>query len=111
MNLSGDYTGHYPEYNEINKKTDNYGTGQPALVYKAYIEAVEGNIVVTEIVGMSVLNKEEEIIQPLEDFTTAKDVFEEITIVVLKPKPKVCKTIFYDWKLCRGPCLSLKELI
>jgi hypothetical protein len=89
MNLSGDYNEHYPEYNEVSKKTDDYGTGQPALVYKAYIEAVEGNIVVPEIVGMSVLNKKGEIIQPLEGITTAQNVFDEITIAVVKPKPKI----------------------
>lgn len=88
MNLSGDYNEHYPEYDEQIKKTDEYGTGQPALVYRANIKAVEGNTVVPRPVGMSILNKDGEI-QPLEGITTALDVFDEITISVVKPKPKI----------------------
>lgn len=89
MNLSGDYNEHYPEYDEVSKKTDDYGTGQPALVYKASIEAVKGNTVIPEVVGMSVLNKDGEIIRPVEGITTALDVFDEITITVVKPKPRI----------------------
>lgn len=91
MNLSGDYNEHYPEYDEVSKKNDDYGTGQPALVYKAYIEAEKGNTVVPEVVGMSLLNKDGEIIQPLKGITTALDVFDEITITVVKPKPRINK--------------------
>lgn len=89
MNLSGDYNEHYPEYDETNKKTDNYGTGQPALVYKGYIEVVEGNTVVPELVGMSILNKEGECVKPVEGITTAQDVFDKITISIVKPKPRI----------------------
>lgn len=89
MNLSGDYNEHYPEYDEVSKKTDDFGTGQPALLYKAYIEAEKGNAVVPEVVGISVLNKDEEIIRPVEGITTALDVFDEITISIVKPKPKI----------------------
>lgn len=89
MNLSGDYNEYYPEYDEASKKSDAWGTGQPALVYKANIEAVEGNSVMPKIVGMCILNKKGDVIQPLEGITTAQDVFDEITISVVKPKPKI----------------------
>ncbi|MEZ4969729.1 MAG: DUF2271 domain-containing protein [Flavobacteriaceae bacterium] len=88
MNLSGDYNEHYPEYDEKIRKTDEYGTGQPALVYKANITAVEGNMVVPEAIGMSLLDKDGKI-RPLEGITTALDIFDEITVTVVKPKPKV----------------------
>ena len=53
-------------------------------------EAVNGNVVVTEIVGVSGgMNKKGEIIQSLESITTARDVFNEITIAAVKPKPKI----------------------
>jgi len=89
MNLAGDYNEHYKEFDEASKTTDEFGTGQPAIVYKAEIEAVPGNTVVPEVVGMGVLNEEEEIIQPLEGITTAIDVFDEIIVAVVKPKPKI----------------------
>ncbi len=89
MNLSGDYNQHYKEFDEIEKKTDEFGDGQPAIVYKTYIEAAMGNIVAPEVVGMSILNEKGEIIQPLEGITTALEVFDEITIAIVKPKPRI----------------------
>jgi hypothetical protein len=89
MNLSGDYNEHYPEFDDVSKTTDEYGTGQPALVYKARIEAVEGNRVTPDVVGMSVLNENGAIIRPVEGMTTALDVFDEIMISIVKPKPRV----------------------
>lgn len=89
MNLAGDYNQHYKEFDEIEKKTDEFGDGQPAIVYKTYIEAAMGNIVAPEVVGMSILNEKGEIIQPLEGITTALEVFDEITIAIVKPKPRI----------------------
>jgi len=89
MNLSGDYNEHYPEYDEVSKKTDDFGTGQPALLYKAHIEAEKGNTVVPEVIGISVLNSDGEIIRPVEGITTALEVFDEIAISVVKPKPRI----------------------
>ncbi len=89
MNLAGDYNEHYPELDEKSKTTDEYGTGQPALVYKAGIEAEIGNSVVPEVAGMSILNEEGEIVRPVEGITSALDVFDEIVVAVVKPKPKI----------------------
>lgn len=91
VNLAGNYNEHYQYFDEVTKKIDEFGTGQPAIVYKAYIEAVIGNTIVPEVVGMSTLNKEGEIIQPLEGITTALDVFDEITIAVRRPNPKILR--------------------
>ncbi|MDO9256879.1 MAG: hypothetical protein Q7U54_15270 [Bacteroidales bacterium] len=90
MNLSGDFNEQYKEYDEVNKTTDEYASGQPALIYKAEIEAAVGNTVMPEIVGMCLLNTEDEkIIQPLKGITTAMDVFDEINIAIIKPKPRI----------------------
>uniref|UniRef100_UPI003217BDA4 hypothetical protein n=1 Tax=uncultured Draconibacterium sp. TaxID=1573823 RepID=UPI003217BDA4 len=89
MNLSGDYNEHFPEFDKETKQSDAWGTGQPALVYKASIEAVEGNTVVPELVGISLMVNNGEIVKSLDGITTAKDVFDEITISVVKPKPRI----------------------
>lgn len=89
MNLAGDYNENYRDFDKVSKKTDEFGTGQPAIIYKADIKAVNGNVAVPEVVGMSVLNAKGEIIQPLEGITSALDVFDEITVSVVKPKPKI----------------------
>ncbi len=90
MNLAGDYNEYYKEHDEVGKTTDEFGDGQPALVYKAEIEALLGNSVIPKIVGMSILgSKGEEIIHPLMGITTATQVFDEINIAIAKPKPRI----------------------
>ena len=90
MNLSGDYNEYYREYDEKGITLDEYGDGQPALVYRTEIEAVKGNQVVPEVKGMSLLNTDaEKIIRPVDGMTTALDVFDEISVAVVSPKPKI----------------------
>jgi hypothetical protein len=90
MNLAGDFNEHYRVYNEEQKTSDEYMTGQPALLFKTEITAEEGYVSVPEIIGMSVLDsKGSDRIKPLEGITTATDVFEEMEISVQKPKPHI----------------------
>ena len=90
VNLSGDYNDYFQEYDPIRQKEDVYGTGQPAIVYRAEINGVEGNVTVPEIAGMSIQNSPEgKIIQPLVGITTARNIFDEISIVTVKPNPKI----------------------
>ena len=89
MNLSGDYNEQYPEFDKETKQSDAWGTGQPALVYEAAIEAVDGNRVIPELIGISLMNSNGKIVKSLDGITTAKDVFDEITISVVKPKPRI----------------------
>ncbi len=56
VNLAGDYNENYPEYDEVRKTSDEFKTGQPALLYKAEIEAVTGNSVKPEINGIILLD-------------------------------------------------------
>lgn len=94
MNLSGDYNEFYKEYDEVNMITDEYASGQPALIYKAEIEAVAGNSATPEVIGMSVPNsKDGQIIQPIQGITSALNVFDEINVAIVKPKPKIIKAL------------------
>ncbi len=90
MNLSGDYNEFYLQYDPEKKVEDAYGSGQPALVYMAKLKAVEGTTVIPQIEGMSVPGAPgRHILQPVKGITTAKDIFDEISIAVVKPKPKI----------------------
>ena len=93
VNLSGDYNEYYQEYNPVTKVEDEYGTGQPALLYKAKIEAVEGAVITPGIFGMSIPDSPDgNLIQPLKGITTATQIFDEITIAFVKPNPKILDT-------------------
>jgi len=90
MNLAGDYNEYYKEYDNLKKTTDEYGTGQPALVYRAEIKAIEGKSAVPELVGMSILNAEGgRVLQQVKGITTAVKVFDEMSIKIVRPKPRI----------------------
>jgi hypothetical protein len=89
-NLSGDYNETYPQYNPETHAEDEWGTGQPALLLKAEIAAIKGRVVVPEISGMCVLDQEGKVlVEPLHGITTATEVLDEISISVVKPKPRI----------------------
>ena len=90
VNLSGDYNESYEAYNQVEKTEDEFGTGQPALLYKAELEAVEGIILTPEIAGICVVNSPDgNLVQPLKGITTATRIFDEISIAIVKPNPKI----------------------
>jgi hypothetical protein len=90
VNLAGDFNETYPEYDEVKKTSDEFKTGQPALLYKAEIEAVIGNHVKPEIAGIIMLDSAgKAIVEPPAGITTASGIFDEINISVVKPKPRI----------------------
>ena len=90
VNLSGDYNEDYPEFNEVTMVEDNFGTGQPALLFKAEFEAVEGVVFTPDLFGMSVPDSPDgKLIQPLKGVTTATNIFDEISISIVSPNPKI----------------------
>ncbi|NOY37301.1 MAG: hypothetical protein GXO83_06965 [Chlorobi bacterium] len=92
VNLAGDFNEYYQEYNETKKTTDEFATGQPALLYRAEFEAILGKVVKPEIAGMSVPGSPDgKIIHPLKGITTATDIFDEINIAIVRPNPKIIK--------------------
>ncbi len=90
INLAGDYNSAYPEYNPVNHKQDEFGIGQPALLYNVEVEVLKAGMAVPEISGMCVFDKENQVIvEPLRGITTATEVFDEISIAVVRPKPRI----------------------
>jgi hypothetical protein len=91
VNLAGDYNEYFNNIsgNPIALIDES---GQPSIVYKAVIISQKGSEIEPEIVGCVDITKDfTEMIQPLDDVTTAKDIFKEIKIKVIKPKPSLFK--------------------
>lgn len=90
MNLAGDYNEAYPEKNLKTFEVDEYGNGQPALLYRSDISVEEGLKFDFNLFAQSVWADGEISIQPVgEGITSAKHVFEELNIEVIRPKPKL----------------------
>jgi len=89
-NLSGDFNEAYPEFNPETKIEDEYSSGQPALLYKSEIGAVKDRVFIPELTGMCVFDTEGKVlVVPLQGITTALEVLDEISISVVKPKPRI----------------------
>ena len=93
MNLAGDYNEYYPQFNPITLKEDEFAIGQPALLYRAEIKADEGLKYVPEIAFMSLLDEgNRNRLAPVDEtITSAQNVFDEISIKIIKPKPVIIK--------------------
>ena len=90
MNLAGDFNDTYPQFNPETMVEDEFGTGQPALLMKTEIEAEIEMVAVPEISGMCLIDDYDQVVvEPLSGITTATEVFDEITITVVKPKPGI----------------------
>ena len=88
-NLAGDFNEAYPAFNPENNTEDEYSTGQPAILYRAEIEALNERVAYPEISGICVFNKDGKVlVEALNGITTAKDVFDEISISVVRPRPR-----------------------
>ena len=56
-------------------------------------EAVEGAVITPDIFGMCVPDSPDgNLIQPLKGITTATHIFDEISIAIVKPLPKIIDT-------------------
>lgn len=90
MNLAGDFNDAYPEIDVKTLREDEFSNGQPALIYRCAIKALEGSRFRPEIVSQSTWNKGEVSVEPVSDgITNAKNVFDDIKISIIKPKPKL----------------------
>jgi hypothetical protein len=90
MNLAGDFNDDYPEVNLQTLREDEFSNGQPALIFRADIKAVEGLKFKPEIISQSTWTKGVVDVEPVsEGITTAKSVFDDVRISVSKPKPKL----------------------
>ena len=90
MNLAGDYNDFYRQFNRETLQEDEYSCGQPALLYRTEIRATEGAAYTPEIVAMSLWEDGAERVLPVDStITTARDVFDQISILLVKPKPVI----------------------
>jgi len=90
MNLAGDFNDAYPEFNESTFQEDEFSCGQPSLLYKAEITAVEGMVIEPELVAQSIWKNGIASIEPVSDgVTSAREVFDEIKISVMKAKVRL----------------------
>lgn len=90
MNLAGDYNESFPEFNRETLEEDEFSCGQPALLFKATVTATEGVQVKPLLEAQSVWANGRNSIEPVNSgITTAKDVFDDILINVVRPKPKL----------------------
>lgn len=98
MNLAGDFNYAFPEIDVETLREDEYSNGQPALIFRADIKAIEDLKFIPAIISQSTWHKGVVSIVPVSDgITTAKNVFDDIQISIIKPKPKLIdKTSMQD---------------
>lgn len=73
----------------MGRKARAYLWGQPAIIYRGEIEAKIGKQSVPQLFGQSLpYLPEDETVKPLKDkMTTARNIFKQIHIRVIKPPP------------------------
>ena len=90
MNLAGDFNDAFPEIDLKSLREDEFSNGQPALIFRADIKAIEGLKFTPNIISESTWIKGVVDVEPVsEGITTAKDVFDDVRISVIRPKPKL----------------------
>lgn len=90
MNLAGDFNDSFPEFNIETLKEDEFSCGQPALLFSAPIIVEEGLKFNPVLSGQSIWEKGNTRVEAVSDgVTTAKDVFDNMQISVIRPKPKL----------------------
>jgi len=88
VNLAGDYNDAFPEFDPVTLTEDEYGRGQPAMLYSTEITAEEGLVFTPELVSQSLWEEGINRVEPVsEGVTTARDIFKDIKISVIRPKP------------------------
>ena len=90
MNLAGDFNDAFPEFNRETFTEDEFSCGQPAILFRAEITANEGSVRIPGIEAQSIWEDGNYSLEPVSaGVTTAKNVFDEIKISVIKPKMKI----------------------
>lgn len=90
MNLAGDFNEAYPEFDSKYFLEDEFGNGQPALLFRAEVRAVEQTNYNPVITAQSVWDAGSVRVEPVNNgITTARYVFDTINISVIRPKPKL----------------------
>lgn len=90
MNLAGDFNEAFPQQNIANFEVDEFSNGQPAILYRGEVLAEEGQSFSVQLVSQSIWDDGTVRIEPVgEGVLSARNVFDEIGITVIRPKPKL----------------------
>jgi hypothetical protein len=90
MNLAGDFNEAFPEFDFERFFEDEYSRGQPSLLYRAEIKAIEDMVFTPVLEAQSTLENGIVRIEPVSDgVTTARNVFDTIQVSIIRPKPKL----------------------
>lgn len=90
MNLAGDYNDSFPEFDVQSLKEDEFACGQPALLFEATVTAAEGLKFIPVLEAQSIWENGVNRVEPVsKGVTTARDVFDDILISIIRPKPKL----------------------
>ena len=84
VNVSGDYSVHFPSLTDEGL-SDRYGNGQPSVVYRGWIEAVEGVKSRPVLVGRTDQHEGVgELNTELDEITTARELLKRIEVLCRK---------------------------
>ncbi len=90
MNLAGDFNDSFPEFDVQSLKEDEFSCGQPALLFKTEITAEKNTKYTPKLVAQSVWENGINRVEPVSDgVTSAREVFDDILVSVIQPKPKL----------------------
>lgn len=80
VNVSGDYSVHFPRMSR-DGRSDRYGNGQPSIVYRGSIEAVEGATSEPELWGRTDQHTPlDTVSRDLREITTARGLLRAVTV-------------------------------
>jgi hypothetical protein len=90
VNVSGDFNVNFPSLSNEGF-TDTYGNGQPSLVYRGYIEAIDGSTAQPELWGRTdQYEPTGRIITDLNGITTASQILQKVFVScrdIIEPVP------------------------
>jgi hypothetical protein len=90
MNLAGDFNESFPEKDLGNFKVDEFSNGQPALLFRSEFIAEKGLTFSFKLVAQSIWDNGKKRVEPVSDgVTSAKNVFDQLSINIIQPKPKL----------------------
>jgi hypothetical protein len=87
VNVSGDFNPAFPRMSD-SSGSDRYGNGQPSLVYRGHIDAMDGSTSHPQLVGRT--DQYEPVAQVIEDMdglTTAVELLKQVTVSCKKETP------------------------
>ncbi|MCK5347460.1 MAG: hypothetical protein KAR20_28820, partial [Candidatus Heimdallarchaeota archaeon] len=90
MNLAGDFNEAFPAFDRTAFMEDEFSNGQPALLFKANVKAIEKEKYTPVLNAQSIWDNGSVRLEPVsEGVTSARNVFDNIQISIIRPKPKL----------------------